>query len=295
MPKATDVGGRPFSGLGPSTVVGIVTDNVDPDELGRIKVKFPTLASEPASFWIRQHAPMAGKERGFYTLPEKEDEVMVMFMQGSHDTGVIVGQFWNGVDKPPKEAKDGLPGPAKQEVPGGQLSKDKFTDGSKDLSKNDRRFWKSRSGHLFVFDDTDGKESIQMWDKAHILSMAFDTKEKRIILANTDGDIHIRTKNHLWLEAGQDIKWRAGNDIVGESANNTKHKVGQNWTVDTQMDSTLKTGQNFTIDAGMGITFKAKMNCNVSGDMNAEFKGGINATLTSSAITTVKGGMVKIN
>jgi uncharacterized protein involved in type VI secretion and phage assembly len=294
MPKATDVGGRPFSGLGPSTVVGIVSDNVDPDELGRIKVKFPTLAGEPVSFWIRQHSPMAGKERGIYALPEPEDEVMVMFMQGSHDTGVIVGQFWNGVDKPPKEAKDGLPGPCKTDT-GAKWSKDQFTEGSKDLKKNDRRFWKSRSGHLFVFDDTDGKESVQIWDKAHTLSFVLDTKEKRIVMANTGGDIHVRAKENIWFEAGKDIKWRAGNDIVGESGKNTKHTAGENWTVDTKLDSTLKTGKNLTLDAGMSMNFKAKMNCSVSGDMNTEVKGGINATVSSSAITTVKGGMVKIN
>lgn len=229
-----------------------------------------------------------------YALPEKEDEVMVMFMQGSQDTGVIVGQFWNGEDKPPKEAKDGLPGPGKQET-GAKWSKDKFTDGSKDLSKNDRRFWKSRSGHLFVFDDSDGKESVQMWDKSHILSFVLDSKEKRIIMANTDGDIHLRAKKNIWFEAGEDIKWRAEKDIIGESGKNTKHTVGENWTVDTKLDSTLKTGKNFTIDAGMNIEFKAKLNTNVSGNVNAEFKGGVNATLTSSAITTVKGGMVKIN
>ena len=27
-----------------------------------------------------------------------DDEVLVVFMQGSQDVGVIIGQFWNGVD-----------------------------------------------------------------------------------------------------------------------------------------------------------------------------------------------------
>lgn len=295
MAKATDVGGRPFSGLGPQTVVGIVTDNVDPDELGRIKVKFPTLAQEPVSFWIRQHSPMAGKERGLYALPEKEDEVMVQFMQGSVDTGVIVGQFWNGEDKPPKEAKDGLPGTGRQDVPGLQLSKDKFTEGSKDLSKNDRRFWKSRSGHLMVFDDTDGKESVQLWDKAHVLSMVFDSKEKRIIMANMEGDIHIRSKENIWIEAGKDIKWRAGQNILGESVQNTEHKVGKDWLVDTKMNTTLKTGQNFTIEAGMNIDFKAKMTTTIKGEVTAEYAGGTMATLKADGVTIVQGGVVKIN
>lgn len=294
MAKVTDVGGKPFSGLVQSTVVGIVSDNVDPDELGRIKVKFPTLHQEPVSYWIRQHSPMAGKERGFYALPEKEDEVMVQFMQGNQDTGVIVGQFWNGEDKPPKEAKDGLPGTAKQEVPGAQLSKDKFTEGSKDLAKNDRRFWKSRSGHLFVFDDTDGKESVQMWDKAHTLSFVLDTKEKRIIMANTGGDIHIRTKETFWVEAGKDIKFRAGNDIIGESVKNTELKIGQDWKVDTTMNSTLKTGQNFTIEAGMSMSIKG-MNTTIEGTVSFAAKGSTSAGLTSSGMTEVRGGMVKIN
>ena len=154
MAKLTDVMGRPHSGMIPWAVVGIVTDNVDPDELGRIQVKFPTLHDEPLSFWIRQISPNAGKERGIYALPEREDEVMVLFMQGSHDVGVIIGQFWNGIDKPPPEAKDKMPTPGDTDT-GAVWSTDKFTAGSQDLSKNDRRFWKSRSGAGICLSCTD--------------------------------------------------------------------------------------------------------------------------------------------
>ena len=54
-------------------------------------------------------------------------------MQGSHDVGVIIGQFWNGVDIPPQECKDTLPGSAKTKLPAAKKSKDAFTDGSTDL------------------------------------------------------------------------------------------------------------------------------------------------------------------
>jgi len=37
----------------PGVVIGIVTNNKDPDKLGRIKVKFPWLSNEDESNWAR--------------------------------------------------------------------------------------------------------------------------------------------------------------------------------------------------------------------------------------------------
>lgn len=294
MAKLTDMMGRPHSGLLPYAVVGIVTDNVDPDELGRIQVKFPTLHEEPLSFWLRQVSPNAGVERGLYALPEIDDEVLVIFMQGSHDVGVIIGQFWNGVDKPPPECKDGLPGSGAMHK-GTKWSKDVFSDGSSDLSNNDRRFWKSRSGHLFVFDDTSGSETIQIWDKSHNLALVFDSSNNRIVLANKSGDIHIRCQNDLFLEAGNDIKWYAGNNIEGESGMDTKHKAGMNYEMESGMDTKFKAGMNFKIEASMNFEAKASMNATVEGSMMFQAKGGIQASLEGSAMAKVQGGIVMIN
>ena len=59
MPKVTDMQGRPVSGLMNGLVEAIVVDNVDPEELGRIKVKVPTLPETPDSYWARLSMPMA--------------------------------------------------------------------------------------------------------------------------------------------------------------------------------------------------------------------------------------------
>lgn len=294
MAKVTDMGGRPHSGVVPVAVVAIVTGNVDPDELGRIQVKFPTLHEEPLSFWLRQASPNGGKERGLYALPEIEDEVLVVFLQGNQDVGVIIGQFWNGVDIPPKECKDALPGPGKTDT-GATWSTDQFTDGTKDLAKNDRRFWKSRSGHLFVFDDSEGAETVQVWDKDHSLSLVFDSVENRIILANTDGDIHIRTKNDLYLEAGQNIKWIAGMNIEGESGQDTIHNAKMNYKFESGMETSMKSGTDYKIEAGTNYSCKASVNATVEGSVNFEGKGGAMAKLQGGATTMVKGGVVLIN
>lgn len=294
MPRLTDTGGKPASGTVQSTVVGLVTDNVDPDELGRIQVKFPTLHGEPLSFWLRQVSPNASKNFGLYALPEKGDEVLVMFMQGSQDVGVIVGQFWNGQDTPPTEAKAGMPTPSKTDS-GGERSTEVFTAGSTSLDNNDRRFWRSRAGHLLVFDDTSGSESVTLWDNTHALCLAFDPNKKLITLSNTQGDMHIRTKNDLYLEAGNDIKITAKHDLDTLVHNDMKTKVDMNIKFESGMDSTWKAGMNWKCEATINFEAKASAEAKVEASMNATFKGGIAANLEGAALAKVKGGMVMIN
>jgi hypothetical protein len=66
-------------------VVGVVTNLEDPDNLGRIKVKFPWLndgQAEVESFWCRMASPGASAEYGIMWLPEVNDEVLVAFDSG---------------------------------------------------------------------------------------------------------------------------------------------------------------------------------------------------------------------
>ncbi len=50
-------------------VTGIVTNVNDPDDMARIKVKFPTISDDLESNWARLASPMAGAERGIEFLP----------------------------------------------------------------------------------------------------------------------------------------------------------------------------------------------------------------------------------
>jgi phage protein D/phage baseplate assembly protein gpV len=88
-------------------VVGIVTNNNDPQKLGRVKVKFPWLDEGHESDWARLATPGAGKERGFFTLPEVDDEVLVAFEHGNISHPYVVGGLWNGKDAPPAEVVKG--------------------------------------------------------------------------------------------------------------------------------------------------------------------------------------------
>jgi len=94
---------------GQTLMVGIVTDNKDPKNWGRVKVKLPTLTEDHESNWARVVALGAGGKgggMGFYCLPEINDEVLVGFEHGDIHRPYIIGGVWNGKDKPPENVKD---------------------------------------------------------------------------------------------------------------------------------------------------------------------------------------------
>jgi len=80
--------------------IGIVTDNKDPDKLGRVKVRYPRLNDEVESGWARIAREAAGKERGTVALPHVNDEVAIGFEHGDVRRPVVLGALFNGVDTP---------------------------------------------------------------------------------------------------------------------------------------------------------------------------------------------------
>ena len=89
---------------GDSLVVGIVTNNKDPDGLARVRVKYPTLdGSENEGAWARVVGIGAGPDRGQMMLPQVGDEVLVGFEGGNPHKPYVLGAFWNGQDKQTKQ------------------------------------------------------------------------------------------------------------------------------------------------------------------------------------------------
>jgi uncharacterized protein involved in type VI secretion and phage assembly len=93
---------RPYADDGMSQWLGvvpaIVTNIDDPDNYGRVKVKFPWLDDTQESNWARLCILGAGKERGIWWMPEVNDEVLVAFEQGDFNRPIILGGLNNGQD-----------------------------------------------------------------------------------------------------------------------------------------------------------------------------------------------------
>ncbi|MGK7884131.1 MAG: phage baseplate assembly protein V [Crocosphaera sp.] len=187
-------------------VIAIVTNNQDPEGLGRVKVTFPWLSDEDESDWARLAVPMAGSERGMYFLPEVEDEVLVAFEQGDVRFPYVVGGLWNGKDVPPSNNDNG---------------------------QNDIRVIRSRSGHVIRLNDEEGKETIEIIDKSEQNSLIFDTASNTISI-ETQGDITLSAPQGTIKLDAQTIEIKSSADSTVEAsstldltANSTMNLQGQ--------------------------------------------------------------------
>jgi uncharacterized protein involved in type VI secretion and phage assembly len=155
-------------------VVGLVTNNQDPDSLGRVKVKFPWLSGTDESYWARVSAPMAGNNRGAWFLPEVDDEVLVAFEHGDVRVPYVLGALWNGKDKTPRDNSDGKNNErVVRSRAGHELV---FNDDSQGAQVR----IKTNAGHLFVLDDTSGQENITIKDKSGNNTIVIDSSQNAI-------------------------------------------------------------------------------------------------------------------
>jgi uncharacterized protein involved in type VI secretion and phage assembly len=73
---------------------GLVVNNVDPMQMGRIQVIVPDVSNIMLSSWAMPCAPVAGVQHGQFALPPIGSNVWVEFEQGDPDYPIWVGCFW---------------------------------------------------------------------------------------------------------------------------------------------------------------------------------------------------------
>ncbi|NJM17719.1 MAG: phage tail protein [Richelia sp. RM2_1_2] len=210
--------------------IGLVTNNKDPDGMGRIKVKFPWLSQDEESYWARVLSPMAGNDRGIYFLPEVDDEVLVAFEQGNMSLPYILGALWNGKDKPPFQNDDG---------------------------KNNLRAIKSRSGHQIILDDTEGEEKIIIQDK---------TGKNQIIINSQDNQMDIKVEKDLTIETKGKIILKSSDDDVSIECKNLSIKTQENYQLEVGKNCTIKAKSKYELEAQSGLGIKCSAGVKINDD-----------------------------
>ena len=165
--------------------VGIVRDNEDPEQLGRVKLEFPWRGAADESYWARIATDMAGDGYGTFYLPEDDDEVLVGFENGDIHSPIVIGSLWNGNHKPPSGNADGNNDIRAVVTRSGHRIEFDDNDSAGKVSIE------TNSGHTILLDDEQGKESVKIEDKSGNL----------VAMDSVKNSIEISAKQELTLAA----------------------------------------------------------------------------------------------
>ncbi|QXP53194.1 type VI secretion system Vgr family protein [Cellulophaga sp. HaHa_2_1] len=241
---------------------GVVLDNNDPDGLGRIKVQFGWQRRMGTSTpWIKMNTPYGGNGKGFYFIPELNEEVLVGFENNNPEKPYVLSAGFNS------SAKSGMAD-----------------------ADNNLKTIRTRSGHTIELNDTDGEEKINIYDHEGSI-ITFDTQAKSLYITATE-NIEFQAKN-IKMIAEENIEIQAQGDINTASEGDTSIISESTLALQSALDTTINSDSNIAIEATSDTTISST-NTIIEGQVSVELNGA-QTKVTGSALTEVSGAIVKIN
>lgn len=229
--------------------IATINSNEDEQQLGRVKVEFQWQKTKnKTTNWIRVKTPDAGKSgvvpknRGFVFIPEKDDIVMIDFEYGDPNRPYVSGSIFS----------------EKVSIGGGV--------------DNNIKTIITRSGHTLKFDDTKGKEKIQLYDiKGNIVEI--DTVADTInISANSTINL---TAVNINLMAKNAITETAGVTFIASAGATSTITGGVSTFINAGKEAAIKAGKTLSTNAGKDTLIATGMNSQMKLDNkgNASLKG----------------------
>ena len=234
----------------------VVTDNKDPEKLGRIRVRFFWQESGFMSPWIRSVNPYSANGRGFYFIPEIGDEVLVEFEGGDAEKPYVVGSLYHGKNKP----HDAWP------------NNDNSIKGI--VTKSNLRIEFDEGKKVTTIDTPGGNKIVVSDDEQSIL--LYDQNDNKVelspngIVLNSPMDINISSEAKVIIDAQMGIETSSAMGDINVS------------------------GLNINQSADMAFSAKGNATAEIKGTA-VTVKGDASATVNGGAMTTVKGGVIMIN
>lgn len=228
----------------------LVTNVKDPENQGRVKVKFPTLSDGEESWWARVVQAGAGKGRGTVLLPEVNDEVLVAFAGTGAEAPYVLGGLYNGKD---------LPEPA-------------FAAHVNGTGEVVRRGFTSRTGmSVEVLEDASGT-------KLNVRSK--DSKE-RITISQKPTGIEIVSEGAITVSAKQDLTLEG--QLVTIAAKGDLKLSGTNVSVAGKANVDVKADANATVKANANAAVEGAMAA-VKGQASAELSASGPVTVRGALV-----------
>jgi type VI secretion system secreted protein VgrG len=238
---------------GPQTATVVCKDGEEiwTDKYGRIKVQFHWerngKKNESSSCWIRVSYPVAGKNWGWVSLPRKDQEVVVSFLEGNPDRPLITGSVYNANQMPPYAL------PANQTQSG---IKSRSSKGGFDANFNEIRF-EDKKGVEQVYIHAEKNQDIEVeHDETH--SVGHD-RTKTVDNNETVNIGKNRSETVGENETISIVKNRSEDVGVNETitiGKNRQETVGENETLEVSKNRELTVGDNETINIGKNHTIE---------------------------------------
>ena len=244
---------------------GIVVDNADPEQLGRLKVKVPSvLGNDIVTGWATPCVPYGGEmNQGMLFIPEVDAGVWIEFEEGDLEFPIWVGTYWS---KPGGES---------------ELPKPNDPDGAEQGSVQDpptRKIIKTLKGHTIQFEDNDGEEMV----------IIFEATNENVITMDQNGIvIHEGQNSH-------EVKMDGEGVTITDGMNSHEVKMdGNGVTISDGMNS-----HEIKMDSS-GVAVSDGINQNSvtmsSSGISIETVSGAKVELTAAGITIDAGaGVVQV-
>lgn len=198
------------SGSIEGVALGLVTNNQDPEGLGRVKVKYPWREGAQESYWARLAVLAAGKDRGTVWLPEVGDEVLLAFDKGNIEHPYVLGSVWNGKDVPPETNTDGENNT--------KLIRSRCGHEIEFFEKQgqERIRIETQGGHVFLMDDTTGAAQVQIKDSSGQNQIVIKTAENSVTI---ESGLSLTIKSQkIDIEAGASMNIKASGTLTIQGA-----------------------------------------------------------------------------
>ena len=217
---------KAFHGDSPFAL-GIVTDNRDPECLGRVRVQLDLLAPGCVSPWYQMSGRWTGGGHGFWTLPDIGTQVLVAFPAGDKRHGIVLGCLYDEKHLPPETSPE---------------------------KKADSMLYQTRNHRIEITDDA-GKEGISIESAAGKMRCVLD-KENGIQIANGLGEIKIKCRK-LKVASGKNVELN-GTKKVSVSCDGTTGTSSSKGTKITCDKNVGIEGKNIKLAGSSGVCAEGK-------------------------------------
>lgn len=256
----------------------IVTDNVDTEKLGRVKIRYLWDKDGSSLCWARIAQAGAGMSDngisyGTHFTPRIKDHVLVSCQHGDPSLPIILGALYHSEHSPDFQTENGTEEVLVVRTPG--------------------------ESTIRVLDKSGSEEIIvSMKDNTNLIRL--ELKQPKITIESINGTILLHSKD-IEINADKKITMNAEN-IEINSTQNTKATIGKDLSFKVSGNSSEEVTNNKTLKCGKNIEEKAGTNMTLQAGSKAEIKSTAALNMSSSQIESkaavtnvIKGGIVQIN